>query len=184
MPCPERGFALVTVLFLLALLMVMAVVLSDKVLRASRGASLAGARDQARQAAGAGIEQARHLLAVNYRNSSGWVTYLAGGSGGERYPATPALSIDIGGATVDIFLRDNPDGDADPLHDNDLQLFVLARARAGHGPEVMVESLCAFEPLAAGYGQGGESVRPSGQAKLDEPAEPWTAPVAAFHLRD
>ena len=184
MPCPERGLALVTVLFLLALLMVMAVVLSDKVLRATRGATLAGARDQARQAAGAGIEQARRLLAVNYRISSGWTTYLAGAPDGERYPATPVLSTAIGGVPVDIFLRDNPDGDANPRHDNDLKLLVLARARAGAGPEVLVESLCALDAATAGYRQSGEDARRSGQARADGPAEPWAAPVTTFHLRD
>jgi hypothetical protein len=184
MPCRERGLALVTVLFLLALLMVLALMFSEKVIRATRGEALAGARDQALQAAGAGIEWARHLLAANYRTSSGWTTYLAGAPDGERYPATPALSTAIGPVGVDIFLRDNPDGDADPRHDNDLKLFVLARARAGDGPEVLIESLCALDAAGGGYRQNGEDARRSGQSTADGPAEPWAAPVTSFHLRD
>jgi hypothetical protein len=184
MPCRERGLALITVLFLLALLMVLALMFGEKVIRATRGEALAGARDQALQAAGAGIEWARHLLAANYRSSSGWTTYLAGAPDGERYPATPVMSTAIGPVAVDIFLRDNPDGDADPRHDNDLKLFVLARARAGDGPEVLVESLCALDPAATGYRQGGEDVRRSGLAPVDGPAEPWAAPMTTFQLRD
>jgi hypothetical protein len=184
MPCHERGLALVTVLFLLALLMVVALMFSDKVIRATRGETLAGARDQGLQAAGAGIEWARHLLAANYRTSSGWTAYLAGAPDGERYPATPVLSTAIGTVPVEIFLRDNPDGDADPRHDNDLKLFVLARARAGEGPEVLVESLCVLDAAGAGYRQGGEDARRSGQALAEGPAEPWAAPATTFHLRD
>jgi hypothetical protein len=94
------------------------------------------------------------------------------------------LSTAIGRVPVEIFLRDNPDGDADPRHDNDLKLFVLARARLGDGPEVLVESLCALDPASAGYRQSGEDSRRSGQSPAEGPAEPWAAPVTSFHLRD
>jgi hypothetical protein len=184
MLCNERGLALVTVLFLLALLLLMALTLSDKVIHATRTAVSAGARDQALQAAGAGVEQARHLLASTYRSSSGWTTYLAGAPGSERYPETPALHTSIGRVDVDIFLRDNPDGDADPRHDNDLQLFILTRARAGEGSEILVESLCALDQAAAWYRQGGEDAQRSGQSLNDGPDQPWTAPIISFQLRD
>lgn len=177
--------ALVTVLFLLALLLVLALMLSDKVIRSTRSTARAGARDQALQAAGAGVEWARHRLAATYLASSGWTAYLAGAPGGERYPETPAFTTMIGPVAVDIFLRDNPDGDGDPRRDNDLKLLVLAHARPTNGADVLVESLCGFEmPSAAGYRQGGGDARRSGQAAADGPDEPWSAPVAAFQLRD
>ncbi|NJC87001.1 MAG: hypothetical protein FIB02_00470 [Desulfuromonas sp.] len=185
MRCRERGMALVTVLFLLALLLVLALMLSEKVIRATRGVALAGARDQALQAAGAGIEWARHRLAATYPASSGWANYLAGAPVGERYPDTPAFSTVVGGVAVDIYLRDNPDGDADPRRDNDLKLLVLARARPANGPDVLVESLCGFDAgTPTGYRQGGSDAWRSGQAPVDGLAEPWSAPVTTFHLRE
>lgn len=185
MHCRERGMALVTVLFLLALLLVLALMLSDKVIRSTRSTARAGARDQALQAAGAGIEWARHRLATTYLTSSGWAAYLAGAPAGERYPEAPAFTTVIGPVTVDIFLRDNPDGDSDPRRDNDLKLLILARARPATGPDVLVEGLCGFDVhTAADYRQGGGDARRSGQATTDGPAEPWSAPVATFHLRD
>lgn len=185
MHCRERGMALVTVLFLLALLLVLALMLSEKVLRATRSATMAGAHDQALQAAGAGIEWARHRLATTYPTSSGWTSYLAGAPGGESYPQTPAFSTVVGSVAVDIYLRDNPDGDANPRRDNDLKLLVLACARPVNGPAVLVESLCGFDAdTVAGYRQGGGDARRSGQAASDGLAEPWSAPVATFLLRE
>ena len=185
MRCPDRGIALITVLLLLAMLLVMALMLGEKVLRATRGETLSGARDQGVQAAGAGIEWARHRLAATYPASSGWATYLAAAPGGERYPAMPAMSTSVGGVPVDIFLRDNPESDADPRHDNDLKVMVLALARPAGGAEVLVESLCGFtvEP-AAGYRQAGGDAQRSGQSDAPGVAEPWAAPVATFHLHE
>lgn len=184
MRCRERGLALVTVLLLLALLLVMALVLCDKTINATRDQVRAGAREQALQAAGAGIEWARHQLTTTYRGTAGWATYLAVAPGGERYPAAPAFSTTVGGVPVDIFVRDNPDGDDDPRRDHDLKLFVLAWARSPAGAEIVVESLCGFASADAAYRQAGEDSRHSGQAVTDGPAEPWTAPVSTFHLRD
>ena len=183
MRCREHGLALVTVLFFLAILLVLALMLSDKVLRATRSTARAATRDQALQAAAAGIEWARHQLAASYRASSGWATMLAGAADGTRYPERPVFTTSVGQVTVDIFLRDNPDDDADPHRDNDLKIFVLARARIADGSDVLVESLCGFTPEAA-YRQAGEDPRHSGQAPFDGPAEPWAAPLATFQLRD
>ena len=183
MRCREHGLALVTVLFFLAILLVLALVLSDKVLRATRSTARAATRDQALQAAAAGIEWARHQLAVSYRASSGWATMLAGAADGTRYPERPVFTTSVGQVAVDIFLRDNPDGDANPHRDNDLMVFILARARTAEGGDVLVESLCGFAPEAA-YRQAGEDLRRSGQSTLDGPAEPWAAPLNTFPLRD
>jgi type II secretory pathway pseudopilin PulG len=184
MRCHERGMALITVLLLLALLLVLALMLGDKVSRAIRGTALTGLRDQALQAAGGGIEWARHRLATTYVTSSGWASYLAGAPDGENYPATPAFGTVIGSVPVDIYLRDNPDDDGDPQHDNDLKLLVLARARPPGGPEVLVESLCEFDAeFAAGYHQAGGNGQRSGQTAAG-PAELRPTPGVTFHLQD
>jgi len=167
MRCRERGLALVTVLFFLAILLVLALVLSDKVLRATRSTARAATRDQALQAAAAGIEWA----------------LLAGAAEGTRYPERPVFTTSVGQVTVDIFLRDNPDGDGDPRRDNDLKIFVLARAHTADGGDVLVESLCGFAPQSS-YRQAGEDSRRSGQAMFDGPAEPWAVPLTTYQLHD
>lgn len=185
MPCRERGLALVSVLQLLALLLVIGLMLGEKVLRATRGEILAGVREQALQAAGTGIESARHRLATTYAASSGWALHLAGNPDGERYPESPVFTLTVGDVPVDIFLRDNPDGDADPRRDSDLKLMVLARARPRGGAAVMVETLCGFDAAtAAGYRQSGGDAGRSGGADADGVAAPWSAPVDTFHLHD
>jgi hypothetical protein len=176
--------ALITVLLMLALLLMLAMMLGDKVTRAIRSAALTGTRDQALQAAGGGIEWARHQLAVTYPTSSGWATYLAAAPGGELYPETPAFTAEIGRVPVDIFLRDNPDDGGDPQHDNDLKLMVLARARPPGGPEVLIESLCGFDAASvAGYRQAGGNGQRDGQAEAD-PDEPPADPTVTFPLQD
>ncbi len=180
MCCREHGLALVTVILLVAVLMVIGLLLSDKVIRATRDVSRAAAHDQGLQAAGAGIESARHQLAETYLGSRGWANYLATAPGGERYPDRPAFTLEVGGAAVEIYLRDNPDGDGDPRRDNDLQLFVLARARATAGGEVLIESLCRYEPPTGVYRQEGGDSRRSGQTPAEGLAEPWASQVTAL----
>lgn len=182
MVCRERGLALITVLFFLAILMVLASILSDKVLRATREASCAASRDQALQAAAAGIEWARHQLATTYQATSGWTGYLARGGGGTGYPGSPAFTTQIGEVSVDIYLRDNPDGDADAGRDNDLKVFILSRARTATGGDVLVESLCGFIPDGTVYRQGGGDAQRSGQSVLDGPAIGGT--ITTFQLRE
>lgn len=177
MACRERGIALLTVLFLLALLMILAMTLAEKTLRATRGSALAGAREQALQAAAGGAEWARHRLASTYRASNGWATYLAGAPDGERYPTRPAFQTSIGGMAVDIFLRDNPDGDGDPRRDNDLHLFVLVCARPPVGADVRVEVLCGVDPGRWQESRAGTAA--------DGPTDPLSAPLlGTFRLRD
>lgn len=184
MRCRERGMALVTVLLLLALLLVLALLLGDKVTRALRSTALTGLRDEALHAAGGGIEWARHQLAATYPASSGWATYLAGASAGERYPEAPVFSTMVGRVPVDIYVRDNPDGDDDPQHDNDLKLLVLARARPPGGAEVLVESLCGFAAAdATAYRQAGGNGQRSGRVATGPDRLP-TNPRNTFDLQD
>ncbi len=149
MVCSERGMALATVLFVLALLMVLALVLTDKVHHATRATTRAHQHSQALDAASAGIAWGRRQLAATYASSGCWHNYLATAAGGSSYPATPTFTLELGGHSVELFVRDNPDGDNDWRHDNDLQLYLLARLPTSHGPEAIVEALCGFASNSA-----------------------------------
>jgi hypothetical protein len=179
----ERGIALVTVLLLLALLLVLGLVLGERVIRTNRDSACNGAREQALQAAMAAIEWVRPVLANSYPHTNHWRDYLATAGAGDRYPLEPAFRLPVGGLSVEVFLRDNPDGDDDPQRDNDLKLYVLARARTRLGPEAVVESLCGLD-LAdeRGYAQARGAAGRAGVAAVDGPADPASAPVAGFGL--
>lgn len=148
MVCNERGMALVSVVLMLTVLLALASVLTEKVWQSTRQAADAANREQLFWAAQAGIEAARQQLAASYSSSAGWQNFLLGGTP-QAYPATPAWVSEVNGVPVEVYLRDNPDGDGDVQNDNDLKLFVLARARGRRGAEAIVESLCGFDPSAA-----------------------------------
>ena len=146
----ERGMALISVVVLLTVLLTLAHILAEKIWQSSRQTALSAHREQLFWAAQAGIEAARQQLAERYRSSGGWQSYLTAATP-HAYPAEPAWESEINGLRVAFYLRDNPDGDDDVRSDNDLKIYVLARAR-GRGAEVMIESLCGFElPPAAAY---------------------------------
>ena len=145
----ERGMALVSVVLMLAVLLTLAHILTEKVWQSTRQRADAANREQIFWAAQAGIESARQQLGASYASSGGWQNFLTAGTP-QAYPAAPAWVTEINGLAVEIYLRDNPDGDGDARHDNDLKVFVLARARGGRGAETMVESLCGFDLPAAG----------------------------------
>lgn len=184
MRCREQGMALVTVLLLVALLLVLALTFGDKVARATRSSTLTTMRDEALYAAGGGIEWARQRLAATYSSSSGWADYLAAAPEGELYAETPAFSTVIGRVPVDIYVRDNPDGDGDPRHDNDLKLLILARGRPPGGPDVLVESLCGFTAEgSADYRQVGGNGQRTGQA-APGPDDLRSVPDVTFDLQE
>ena len=143
MVCNERGMALINVLLLLSVLLAMAHLLAEKVWQSTRQTAEANQREQVFWAAQAGIEEARQLLSDEYAGSGGWRTLLAAGTT-RNYPSMPAWVTQVNGVEVELYLRDNPDGDGDVRRDNDLKVFVLARARGGVRVEAMVESLCGF----------------------------------------
>lgn len=177
MACHERGMTLITVVFVLALLMVLALVLTDKVLLASRTAAAAGRHQQALDAAGAGLARARVRLAEDYAGSLGWQAYLSDAPGAHRYPATPAFTLTVNGLIVEIYTRDNPDGDHDWQHDNDLRIYLLARVAPPSAAEVAIEALCGFpRGIAANHYQ---QLRPATPATGPD-FEP--GPVTAFTL--
>ncbi len=157
MVCNERGMALVSVVLILTVLLSMAYIFTEKVWQSTRQGANAAIREQVFWAAQAGIEAARQQLAANYAGSGGWQTYLTVDTL-QTYPAVPAWVTEVNGLAVEIYLRDNPDGDGDAGKDNDLKIFVLARARGLRGAEAMVESLCGFDISAtAGYGPAAGS---------------------------
>lgn len=179
MACRESGVALINVMVLLTLLLTLAHILAEKVWQSSRQAAGAVGREQAFWAAQAGVEEARHRLTSEYRSSASWQGFLVNGVAG-RYPATPAWTTTSNGLPVEIFVRDNPDGDNDPRADNDLKIFVLARARGPQGAEALVESLCGLAPAATsgGYPQFGGAGGPSAEA-----SDPALLPVSTYAMK-
>lgn len=172
MACNERGMALVSVVLILTVLLTLAHIFTEKVWQSTRQGANAANREQVFWAAQSGIEAARQQLTADYVGSGGWQTYLTA-STIQRYPAAPAWVTEINGLPVEIYLRDNPDGDSDVGKDNDLKIFVLARARGRRGAEAMVESLCGFDLSATvGYlptaGSGGSQTNLS-----DEPVSTY-----------
>ena len=185
MSCRERGLALVTVLLLLALLLVMALVLGERVIRTTRDTACNGAREQALQAATGAIEWVRQPLALSYLSTHGWSDHLALAGVAERYPPDPVFRLPVGGYAAELYLRDNADGDDDPHRDNDLQLYNLARVRTPLGPEAVVESLCRLEGAAGdGYAQARGSAGRDGQVAVDGPGELTTAPRSGFGVAE
>lgn len=144
----QRGMALLSVVMVLAVLLILAHVLAGKIWQSSRQTGKADTQERVFWAAQAGIEIARQALATSYANSRGWRYFLAA-EAALSYPETPAWVSTVNGIPVEIFLRDNPDGDDDPHTDSDLKIFVLVRARDAAGAEAMVESLCGFEIASA-----------------------------------
>lgn len=179
MACHDRGMALASVIFVLALLMVLAMVLTNKVLQASRAAAAANARELSLNAASAGIEWGRLQLAANYAGSDQWRSYLATAPTAGRYPSVPAFTISANSLQVDLFVRDNPDGDGDWQNDNDLRIFLLARVRTPHGGEMLVEALCAR--VAAGTATDYRQQTPD-SAAAGPGLDP--GPAQEFHITD
>jgi type II secretory pathway pseudopilin PulG len=151
MACSKRGMALVSVLLLLTVLLALAHILAEKVWQSTRQVAEAASRAQLFWAAQAGIEAARRQLAVGYASSGGWRDFLARGDG-RNYPLEPAWVSVIDGLQVEIYLRDNPDGDGDVRSDNDLKIYVLARAQSAQEGEALIECLCGFDPPTASGG--------------------------------
>lgn len=177
MACNERGMALVSVVLMLTVLLALAHILAEKVWQSTRQTADAANREQVFWAAQAGIELARQQLAVNYVSTGGWQDFLTGDIS-QAYPAAPAWVNDVNGLPVEIYLRDNPDGDGDTRRDNDLKVFVLARAHGRRGAESIVESLCGFALPATG-GSGPRAGQTAG-AGVDLASQP----VSTYGITD
>lgn len=178
MACNERGMALVSVVLLLTVLLTLAHLLAEKVWQSTRQTADAASREQVFWAAQAGIESARQQLAVNYASSGGWQAFLVAGTPRD-YPATPVWVTEINQLPVEIYLRDNPDGDGDAGSDNDLKVYVLARARGKRGTETMIESLCGFD-LPVPHG----NVPQSPQSATGTGADLASQPVGSYGIAD
>lgn len=173
MVCNERGMALVSVVLILSVLLTLAHVLAEKVWQSTRQLIDADKREQVLWAAQAGIESARQQLAASYCSSGGWHNLLTSGAA-QAYPAAPTWVTEINGTPVEIYLRDNPDGDGDVHTDNDLKIFVLARAQGQRGIEAIVESLCGFVVPAVGYtARPGQSATASSTGLSDQPVSTY-----------
>jgi Tfp pilus assembly protein PilX len=177
MACNQRGMVLVSVLLILAVLLTLAHILAEKIWHSTRQAGAADGRAQLFWATQSGIETARQSLASSYAESRGWRTYLNPGTA-PAYPDTPTWICTVNGISVEIFLRDNHDGDDDSRIDNDLKIFVLSRATGPDGTAAMLESLCGFDPPIA----GGTSA--SGQAAAIVPVDLSAQPVNSYDIAD
>jgi type II secretory pathway pseudopilin PulG len=176
MACNQRGMALVSVVVMLAVLLTLSHILAEKIWQSTRRVGAENRQEQALWATQGGIEAARQTLATSYADSRGWRNYLS--SAGPAYPDAPAWVSTVNGFPVEIFLRDNPDGDDDLRTDNDLKIFVLARARGPGEVEAMVESLCGFEqPSATGTTETGQA---TGDMLIDLSAQP----VSTYDIAD
>lgn len=144
MRCNQRGVALMNVVLMLTVLLTLAHILAEKVWQSTSQAADAANREQVFWAAQGGIEEARQQLALSYTASGGWQNLLTA-SALQTYPTEPAWTSEINGLPVEVYLRDNPDGDGDARSDNDLKVFLLAHARGRRGAEVVIESLCGFD---------------------------------------
>ena len=174
MACNERGMALVSVLLMLTVLLALAHISTEKVWQSTRQSADAANRAQLFWAAQAGIESARLELAASYASSGGWQSLLISAAP-HAYPAAPAWVCEISGLPVEIYLRDNPDGDGDTRIDNDLKIFVLARARGRRGTEAMVESLCGFDlAVPADRAQPSLSAHASGTSLAELPVSTYS----------
>jgi hypothetical protein len=172
----EKGMALVTVILMLTVLLTLAHVLVEKVWQSTRQTAEAASREQLFWAAQAGIEATRSRLASDYASTGGWQSLLLADDA-RSYPATPAWTSVINGRSVEIYLRDNPDGDGDAQRDNDLKLFVLARARGRKGAEAIIESLCGFDPSSA-----SDAAAPSGSAASQILGDLDNQPVDSYDI--
>ena len=152
MRCDDRGMALVSVVLMLTVLLAMAQVLVEKVWQSTRQGVAADRREMLFWAAQSGLETARKRLAEGYLGTAGWQSLLTAGLARE-YPTTPVWADVSNGHTVEVYLRDNVDGDDDLLHDNDLKIYILVRAHGEAGGEVLIESLCKFEAAADAGGR-------------------------------
>lgn len=178
MLCSERGMALVSVLLMLTVLLTLAHILTEKVWQSTRQTADAANREQVFWAAQSGIESARQQLAASYASSGGWQSFLTA-TEPRAYPQEPTWVNEINSLAVEIYLRDNPDGDGDVRSDNDLKIFVLARALGRRGTEIMVESLCGFDPPASD-GNGPQSAPSATAATVDLSSQP----VSSYGLAD
>ncbi len=177
MACKQRGMTLVSVVLVLAVLLTLAHILAEKTWQSTRQTGAADRREQAFWVAQAGIEAARQRLAASYAASRGWRNYLSADTAG-FYPQTPTWTDTVNAIPVEIFLRDNHDGDGDLRIDNDLKIFVLARARGPGGIEAMVECLCGFDqPAATGSTATGRGI---GEILVDLTAQP----VSTYEMAD
>ena len=177
MVCNERGVALVSVVLMLTVLLILAHIFVEKVWQSTRQSAGAAGREKVYWAAQAGVELAREQLAKSYCSSAGWQSFLTADEP-RAYPAEPVWSNEVNGSPVEIYLRDNPDGDNDVTIDNDLKIYVLARARGQQGAEAMVESLCGFERSSAGVGTQSGSFLPVTGNQLSE------LPVSNYDIAD
>ncbi len=163
----ERGIALLTVLMMTAIMMVIVSLVGYKVLRSTRGTVTEGLKTKAYYAASAGVDSARLQLSDQYIASDYWQNIL------DPDPAniTPAADLYMRSTTLEpagfttsppltlqVFIKDNNDGDSDYGIDTDQLVMVNVEAVAPDGrTSSMVEARLLYDDSDSGYSQLGGS---------------------------
>lgn len=163
----ERGIALLTVLMMTAIMMVIVSLVGYKVLRSTRGTATEGLKTKAYYAASAGVDSARLQLSEQYITSDYWQNIL------DPDPAniTPAADLYMRSTTLEpagfttsppltlqVFIKDNNDGDSDYGIDTDQLVMVNVEAVAPDGrTSSMVEARLLYDDSNSGYSQLGGS---------------------------
>lgn len=126
---PERGSAMLVTLILIGALLSGAAVLVSTQLSAHRSTDLMRTEMQSLDCAEAGLVAARPVVMANYAR---WAGSL--GTGSEPSWLASAFSHDLdgdGSADFVVTLKDNddeaPPAANDPVHDNDLRIFIVSR---------------------------------------------------------
>ncbi|PLX80965.1 MAG: hypothetical protein C0614_07040 [Desulfuromonas sp.] len=169
MASDQRGMALVSVVLMLAAMLLLAMTLTEKVIQSSRTLGHERLRQVSYWGANSAIEWARAELTRHYLAEAGWDALLTAQA---DHPEQALWHQELNGVQVEIFLRDNLDGDDDPLTDNDLKVLVLARTGQGSPPEVLIECLCGFDSILTADSRqsvGGDLTR-----ILDNPLATWS----------
>lgn len=168
----ERGIALVTVIFMTAVIMAIVSLVGYKVLRSIRGSAAEGVKTKTYYAANAGLDSARIYLSDNYISKNYWNYILdpdaePGYSGAATEPSEdlymhnsdlePAGFTTDPPITVQVFVKDNNDGDNDYGIDTDQLVMVNVEARAVDGSSTMVEARLLYDDSVDSYSQLGGS---------------------------
>lgn len=169
----ERGIALMTVIFMTAVMMVIVSLVGYKVLRSTKGSAAEGIKTKTYYAANAGLDNARIYLSDNYINKNYWNYILdpdaePGYTGSATNPSEDLYqhSGDLeptGFATdppiaVQVFVKDNNDGDGNYGVDTDQLIMVNVEAVAPDGrTTTMVEARLLYDDSVDSYSQLGGS---------------------------
>ncbi|TYO99931.1 hypothetical protein EDC39_10191 [Geothermobacter ehrlichii] len=168
----DRGIALVTVIMMTACIMAIVTLVAYKVLRSTTDSVAVKSKAQTYHNANAGLENARLILNDQYKSSEFWHYFLdpdsdPNYSGPATDPdqnknlflrATGLVPANFGNdpdLSIDVFVKDNDDGDGTNAVDTDQLILVNVRAQRTDGAVTMIESRLLFDDSEDSYSQAG-----------------------------